>query len=573
MGEAVKGRLAAGLVSLVGAGLAGCGLPVASGSSWFVLRPDALPAPFVFESGAEGQFWLPEIMAAGVALFDMDGDEDLDLLLVNGGRLDGGAPPVGDDGAASRLYRNDGGWRFTDVTEGSGLGETGYGTGVATGDVDGDGDVDLYLANYGRDRLFLNDGTGRFDDATGTAGVDVGGWSASAAFCDYDGDRDLDLYVTRYVKYRPEQRCSDPLGRPDYCSPQNFEYETDVLLQNDGRGRFTDVSGPSGVASVALPGLGVACADLDDDGHLDWYVANDGTANLLWRNLGDGTFEDVALTMGVAFSGQGMPQAGMGVAAADLDGDGLVDLMVTNLTNEYNTLYRNLGAGRGFQDVTAGAGLVVPSLPYTGFGIMPVDFELDGDLDLVVANGGVRLLEEPGKLRSQIETADDVWDLYSQPNGAYLNDGAGQFVELDRAACGLCEPRAISRGIARGDLDGDGDLDLVLGAIGSAARLVENRAPRKGHWLRLAVRDVGRMGDAVGARVTVRAGDRRWVETVASAVGYVSASDPRLDIGLGPVERVDGAEVRWPDGTLETFAVACVDCTVDLRRGEGGAAP
>jgi len=553
--------------------LAACGGPGTAGGVWFAERPDALAQPFVFDNGAEGKFWLPEIMGGGAALLDHDGDGDLDILLPNGGRLAEGAPATGDDGAAVRLYRNDGGWRFVAVDAAAGIGDSGYNTGVAVGDVDNDGDVDVYFANYGPDRLYLNDGKGAFRDGTREAGVDVGGWSASAAFCDYDADDDLDLYVTRYVVYDPAIGCTDPIGRPDFCSPQNFQYEPDVLLQNDGRGRFTDVSEASGITAERRPGLGVVCDDFDDDGRPDFYVADDGTANLLWHNEGGGTFRDVAVEWGAAFSAQGLPRAGMGLVAADLNHDERIDLFVTNLTNEGSSFYRNLGGDGGFQEVSSSTGLGVPSIPDTGFGVVPLDIELDGDTDLAVVNGSVRLLEEPGKLRSEIKEDADMWERYAQRNKVYLNDGKGVFTVLDTTACGLCDPPAISRGIARGDLDGDGDLDLVIGRARGAASVYENRAPRTGRWLRLRVLDPRTRRDAFGARVTVEAGGRRWVETVSPAVGYLSSSDPRVHIGLGGAESVDRVTVRWPDGTREGFAIDCVDCEVAIRRGEGEAAP
>jgi len=538
--------------------------------AWFVDRAAALGAPFVFVSGAEGKMHLPEIMGAGVGLLDFDGDGDLDILLLNGGRLSDGMPVAGDDGAPGRLYRNDGDWRFADVTAAAGFGDTGYNMGLAIGDVDGDGDVDVYFANHGPNRLYVNQGDGTFADATRSAGIAVDGWSSSAAFFDYDRDGDLDLYVARYAEYNPEVRCSDRIGRADYCGPQNYRHPTDVLLRNDGRGRFTDVSRASGIAGKAMPGMGVVCEDFDEDGWLDVYVANDATANLLWRNRGDGTFEDIAMAMGAAFSHEGGPKAGMGVTAADLDGDGWVDVVVTNLKYETNSFFHNLGAMGGFAERSHLNGFGLPSAPFTGFGVLAADIELDGDRDVVAVNGDVRVIEVPGQPWPGFKEGDSIWERYSQTNSVYVNDGAGMFGAMGAAACGaLCAEREVSRGLAKGDLDDDGDVDFVVANVESPARLYENRAPRAGRWLRLRLVDSPGGRDALGARVAVRAGGRRWVDGATAATGYMSSSDPRVHFGLGPVAAVDGVDVRWPTGEIETFAVACVDCDVALRRGEG----
>jgi len=539
---------------------------------WFVDRSAALGEPFVFESGAEGGFHLPEINGGGVGLVDYDGDADLDVLLLNGGRLSNGLPVTGDDGARGRLYRNDGAWRFADVTAVAGLGDTGYNLGLAAGDVDNDGDVDLYFANHGPNRLFLNQGDGTFREVTKAAGIAVEGWCASAAFVDVDRDDDLDLYVARYGVYDPEMRCTDGIGRPNYCGPQNYRYMTDVLLRNDG-GRFTDVSKAAGIAASAFPALGVVCDDFDGDGWVDIFVANDGTANVLWHNQGDGTFRDIAVEVGAAFSGQGVPRAGMGVTAADFDGDGWPDIFVTNLIGEMNGLFRNLGAGGGFSDVASAVGLGMPSAAHTGFGTVALDIELDGDADLVAANGDVRVLDAPGRPLPADFSGDAVWRNLAQANTVYINEaqsGAFKFEKLDDARCGpLCAERDVSRGLARGDLDDDGDLDLVVGNVEGPARLYENVAPRAGHWLQVRAFDPRLRRDALGARIEVIAAGRRWVQTARAADSYVSTSDPRVQLGLGPVTEIDEVVVRWPDGAEESFAAPCVDCRVTCRRGEG----
>jgi hypothetical protein len=520
---------------------------------------------FVHDAGASGKLLLPEIMGGGAALFDCDGDGDLDAFLTGGGPGLGGAPA---SSAPSRLFRQEDG-RFTDVTATSGLDDRGYAMGVAVGDYDNDGDVDVYVTHFGPDRLYRNRGDGSFEDVTDAAGIDAGGWSASAVFFDYDVDGWLDLFVARYVEYDRGKRCTDAAGRPDYCSPKVFAPATHLLLHNDGDGSFTDRTRASGIWSGAGAGLGVVATDWNDDGRPDLYVANDGYANHLWTNRGDGTFRDDAVVAGAALDLHGAAQAGMGVLAADLDGDLDVDLFVTNLGGEANAYYRNLGGSRGFEDGTGASGLAAGSLPWTGFGTAAVDVELDGDLDLAVVNGRVTF----GRARQDSGLAEP-WNRFTEPKQLYLNDGAGRFT-LDGVADDFARSIEVSRGLAAGDIDNDGDVDLLVVNVQGPARLYVNRAQRAGHWLRLVVVDPGLGGrDAIGARVTVvERGGRRRVGHVGAGASYLSSHDPRLSFGLGTADAIDRIEVRWPDGSDERFAVPGVDRELRVARGEGAPAP
>jgi hypothetical protein len=519
---------------------------------------------FVHDNGMAGEMYFPEMLGPGVALLDADGDGDLDVFAGQGDRLGpgdgpGGAPAAGRGAPGQhRLYRNDlvagpdgGSLAFTDVTAASGIAPGGYNMGVATGDYDGDGDPDLYLANYGSDRLLRNDGGGRFTDVSAAAGVGTDHWSAGASFADFDRDGDLDLWVVHYVRFDVAENptCFAPSSRRDYCGPADFPPVADRLLENRGDGTFADVSARAGIARAARPGLGVVVLDADGDGWPDVYVANDGAPNQLWVNRRDGTFRDDAVLAGVAVNADGRAEAGMGVDAGDYDNDGDEDLVVVHLQQETNTLYANLGGGL-WEDVTAAAGLAAPSLPFTSFGAGWIDYDHDGWLDLLVANGAVRILEERARQGDPFPLA--------MTNQLFRNlgpDAAGRvrFTEVTGEAGPAFALAEVSRAAAFGDLDDDGDTDVVISHAAGPLRLLRNEVGQDRPWLglRLVDRD-GR--EAVGARVEVR---RRGAPTLVRRShtdgSYGAASDPRVRVGLGGGAEVTGIRVTWPDGASETW--------------------
>jgi enediyne biosynthesis protein E4 len=521
---------------------------------WFADEAAARGLTLRHRSGhSSTAYRLPEIMGGGAALFDMDDDGDLDALLVQSGVL--GGP---DTGPRHRLYRNDGTGRFEDVTAGSGVDVPGYGMGVATGDYDGDGDPDLYLTNLGANVLLRNDGSGRFTDVTAVAGVAGSGWSTSAAFVDLDADGWLDLYVTRYLAWTPERerQCFSLTGAVDYCSPKNYDAPTsDLLFRNTGRGTFTDVSAPAGITAAVGNGLGVVADDVDGDGRIDVFVANDGTPNHLWLNQGGGRFAEVALQRGVAIDQDGGPKAGMGVHVADVDGDADNDLLVMNLDTESDSYFRN--DGRFFVDATNSIGLRVASRRFTRFGMAMLDFDNDGRLDLYEANGRVGL---------QGETF--AADPYAEPNLLLRGVEGPRFEEVQPRGGTSVPIVRTSRAAAFGDIDNDGGIDILVANRDETPTLLRNVVAARGHWLQVAVRDV-RGGDALGAQLTIRAGGRPVRRDVRTAYSYLAANDPRVHVGLGAATTVQTIDVRWPDGVSERFGPFEADRIVTLRRGAG----
>lgn len=535
-----------------------CGAPPpdqpreAGSPPWFDEVAAARGIRFVHQSGHRDRYLLPEIMGGGAALFDMDQDGDLDAYLVQSGNV----TDPSQKGDGNRLFRNRGDGSFDDVTSGSGVQAPGYGMGVTAADYDNDGDVDLYVTNLGSNVLLQNDGSGRFTDVTARAGVGGSGWSTSAAFLDYDADGDLDLAVTRYIDWSPatERPCFSLTGVPDYCSPRNYDAPMSALLfRNNGDGTFVDVTTPSGLRRAVGNGLGIVAADFDGNGQPDLFVANDSTPNHLWMNLGGGRFAERALVSGVALDQDGRAKAGMGVHVADADRDGDQDVVVVNLDGESDSFYRN--EYPFFVDDTAAVGLRTVSRRFTRFGMAMIDFDNDGLLDMYQANGRVGL---------QSERFSD--DPYAEPN--LLLRGTDRGFEAVEPQGGTTPTLThTSRAAAFGDVDGDGGIDILVSNRDSAPYLLRNVVQSRGHWLSVRVlEEHGR--DALGAELTVVAGSQQIRSDVRAAYSYLASNDPRVHVGLGAATRVDQIRVRWPGApSFESFGPFEADRFVTIRKG------
>jgi hypothetical protein len=556
--------IALGVAAVLAALAAGCGRDPGSGAAegpsgpaWFEDVTDRLGLDFVHDCGPLKNYPMPQIIGSGAALFDANGDGKLDIYLLNNG---------GPKGAPNRLYLQGEDGRFLDASAGSGLDYAGYCMGVAIGDVNNDGRPDVLVTEYLGVRLFLNLGHGRFRDVTAEAGLENLAWGTSAAFFDFDRDGWLDLVIANYVDFDPSVACTSPFGSRDYCMPGAFNGRVSKLFRNqgaaDGKVRFEDVTVSSGLAARSGPGLGVLCADFDGDGWPDVLIANDAKPNHLWINQHNGTFQEEAVLRGLATSGGGQAQAGMGIGWADVDGDGLIDLFITHLPEEGNTLW--LQGPRGlFRDRAAQSGLGRPRWRATGFGTTLADFDHDGAPDAVVVNGGV------GRRNAVPLNDDPHWGLYAERNQVFVNDGKGNFRDTSPDNPALCGTPNVARGLAVGDIDGDGALDLLVTTVGGRARLYRNVAPARGHWLMVRAVDPKLQRDAYGAEVRLRAGGRSWVGLIQPAYSYLCSNDPRGHFGLGPAEAVEAIEVTWPDGTREEFPGGPADRVRQLRKGEG----
>jgi hypothetical protein len=528
-------------------------------SPWFEESAEARGLQFTMISGHGDRYFMPEIMGGGAALFDMDNDGDLDAYLVQCGGLmtsPGNRP-------GNQLFRNNGDGTFADVTAASGTDDRGYGMGVACGDYDNDGDVDLYVTNVGPNVLLRNDGLDaggntHFSDMTSSASVGHDGWGASAAFFDFDEDGDLDLFVTNYLRWSPQTEldCYNEMGGEDYCSPKNYAAPThDVLYRNNGDGTFTDVSESMGFNVSVGTGLGVVPGDFTGDGKQDIIVANDGMANLFWIQR-DGSFLEQGLIAGCAFDQEGIAKAGMGIACADIDDDRDLDLLIVNLARESDSLFLNDGRGM-FNDSTLIAGLGAKSRTFTRFGLGLVDFDNDGILDVYEANGRV--------MRQSRSLAEDP---YAEPDLVFKGAPGGKFEEvLPRG--GTPSPLiATSRAAAFGDIDNDGGIDVLVANRDAPAHLLRNVVPNRGHWLIIrVVEEHGR--DALGATVQVALNDRLITRDVRAAYSYMASNDPRVHVGLGQVTRADDISVVWLDGSVESFGPHDADQVVTLKRGQG----
>ncbi|MBT8103246.1 MAG: CRTAC1 family protein [Gammaproteobacteria bacterium] len=499
---------------------------------------------FVHVNGASPRKYLPEIMGAGGSVLDYDADGWMDLYLVQSGQLPGSDVDVSAGG--NRLFRNRGDGSFEDVTQAARVGDTGYGMGAVAADYDNDGDTDIYVVNFGRDVLYRNNGDGTFADVGEANGIDGERWGSSAAFFDADADGHLDLYVVNYLEFAVADHidCGSPSeGIYSYCHPDVYDMQADVFYRGDGDGGFINATEAAGLLDTSGDGkgLGVVAADLDNDGDTDIYVANDSTPNFLYRNLGHGKFEEVGLFTGTSHNDDGMTEAGMGTDAGDVNGDGWLDLIVTNLSAETNALY--LGGKDFFDYGTRAAGLYEGSLMQVGFGVDFLDVDNDADLDMFVTNGHVI---------DNIELTDDSQS-FQQPSQLFLNDGAGRFSLVDAGLAGDVARPGVGRGTMTFDYDNDGRLDVVVTRNNEPVNLYHNEWQNAANWIGFDLQATDGNPDAIGTKVTVDVDGRRIVEEKKAGSSYQTSGDPRLHFGLGKADSATRITVRWPGGGEDVF--------------------
>lgn len=530
---------------------------------------------FVHFNGMTGRLYILEEMGSGVALFDYDGDGDLDAYFVQGNLIEGEDslarsifPPRHPLPLTDRLYRNDlemlpdGSIRthFVDVTEKIGLAARGYGLGVAAGDLNNDGWTDLYVTNFGTNHLLQNEGDGTFTDVMTQSDADDKRFSVSAAVFDYDRDGWLDIYVGNYVDFSlaTHQDCSSPMGKADYCGPLVYPSQRDSLLHNNGDGTFEDVTIRLGLSEEYGSALGVVTSDFNGDDILDIYVANDHMANQMWMSQPDGTFLNDAMFAGCAVNAEGRPEASMGVVVGDIDGDGNEDIFLTHIGRETNTLYLNDGNAL-FRDATRESGLGMVSWEYTGFGTALLDFDNDGWLDLFIANGTVLI-------RQELVAAGDPHPL-REPNMLFRNVKEGRFEDVTAVSGVAAGPPKVSRGVAAGDIDNDGDTDLLISNNAEPADALLNEVSNRNHWIGLRLID-GRSGrDLVGTKVqaVLADGSMRWRRSATDG-SYLSSNDPRVLVGLSDEGGVASLRAFWPDGTITEWRDMAVDSYFTVRR-------
>jgi enediyne biosynthesis protein E4 len=509
-------------------------------------------------NGASPDKYFAEIMGSGGLFFDFDDDGWIDIFLVDGGSI---ADPRVAASAKHRLYRNRGSGTFEDVTAQSGIRHREYGMGACAGDYDNDGAIDLYVTNYGPNVLYHNAGHGRFTEVPGAGGAGTPLWSTSCAFTDVDKDGYLDLFVTNYVK---AERTNNKFCGKDtpprirgYCHPLAYDPSPSVLYHNTGKGTFEDISTKAGIAAYRGNGLGVAVTDVDEDGWPDVLVANDGMPNFLFRNKGKGMFEEVGLVAGVSVAADSKPRAGMGTAFGDFDGDGKLDLVVTNHEFEMHSLFRSLGGGV-FTDVTQESGLGPLTLPYVGFGVAFLDFDNDTRTDLAIVNGNV--VDNIALFRKGAK--------HAQPSLLLRNVGT-RFQNLAKQAGPGFASERVSRGLAKGDIDNDGDVDLLITNNGGAAQLLVNEVGNRNNALLLRLIGTKSNRDGIGARLRLTVGSRTLVDQVASGSSYLAQHDLRVHFGLGSAAKADRLEIAWPSGRVEVLESLPANHVITVREGEG----
>ena len=555
-----------------------------SGSQFVVMQDIGVSSGLEFRHNDDGasEHFFPAIMTGGAAFLDLDQDNDLDVLLLNGHRHDRSTVVPSADDSSSRLFLQSDTGRFSDATAGSGLAELGYATGCAAGDVNNDGRIDLYVTAYGPDSLLLNLGSGRFKAITESAGISNLRWGTSTAFLDYDRDGWLDLFVANYVDYDPGFDCVDPGGRADFCNPAMFPGTSDRLYRNttgdtpDGSEiRFVDVTLDAGIASARGAGLGVIAADFNGDDWIDVYVANDGHGNFLWINQQNGTFENQAVLLGVAYDPVGQGQGSMGLSLGDLNEDSLPDLVVSNLDGESNAVYTSLGTG--YVENSIASGIAERSFGMTGFGIAVFDADNDADLDLAVANGRVRrkavrdmpTASAPASPLKESQENRSFWNDYQERSQLLLQTD-GRFVEDTSRGNDLIKSAAVGRGLCPGDVNNDGRLDLLMTFLDRPAAIYVNKTEKHGHWLSLRLVEPQLGGrDATGARATLITATGRQHRWLFGGGSYQCASDFRLHFGLDVEEHFDAIHVVWPNGDKEIFPGGNADQFLTLKHGTG----